>query len=98
MISIDDTRALNRLLARREVRDVAFERRVRAIVDRVRDEGDRAVVRFARRYDGVSGPLEVTAGEMRAGAAGLEPAVRRAIAQAARAQGIVEYPLNKIVL
>src|SRR6185295_17206105 len=54
------------------------------IVDRVRDEGDRALMQFARRFDGVTGPLEVSADDVRAGAAAAAPDVRRAIREAAR--------------
>jgi len=86
-----DTRAIARLLASADRDDRAFERRVRSIVDGVRTGGDRALARFARRFDGVSGPLEVTPDEMRAGAARLEPAVRRAIAQAARHIAMVAF-------
>ena len=72
-----------RLLARGTRDDRAFERRVRAIVDRVRDSGDRALAAFAKRFDGVAPPLEVSRDEMRAAAAQLDPSVRRAIARAA---------------
>jgi len=63
--------------------DAAFERRVRTIVDAVRSGGDRALLRFARRFDNVSPPIEVTASEIRAAAETVDPAVRRALAQAA---------------
>ncbi len=76
-------RAIGRLLTSARVDDRAFERRVQAIVDGVRTGGDRALARFAKRFDHLSGPIEVTAREMRDGAARVEPAVRRAIAQAA---------------
>jgi histidinol dehydrogenase len=62
----------------------AFDRRVQAIVDGVRTGGDSALRRFAKRFDGVQGPIEVSRDEMQESAASLEPAVRRAIAQAAR--------------
>ncbi len=84
IINSSDRQAIARLMPRAGRDDRAFERRVRAIVDAVRDEGDRALERFARRFDGASPPLEVSAGEIRAGAARVDPAVRRAIAQAAR--------------
>src|SRR5258705_380307 len=71
------------LLKAADVDDPAFERRVHAIVDEVRAGGDRALVRLAKRFDHLSGPIEVTRKEMRAGAARVEPAVRRAIAKAA---------------
>ena len=63
--------------------DPAFERRVRAIVDAVRRDGDRALVRFARKYDGLRAPIEVPAQEIRAAADRVDPTVRRAIARAA---------------
>jgi histidinol dehydrogenase len=84
IIEASDTRALNRLLARGRGRDAAFDRRVHRIVDRVRADGDRALVRFAGQFDRVSGPLEVSRDEMREAAARVAPDVRRAIGQAAR--------------
>jgi histidinol dehydrogenase len=78
-----DTRSMERLLRKTSTTDRAFERRVRAIVDRVRTSGDRALLAFAKRFDGVRSPLEVTAEEMRAAADQVDPAVRRAIGQAA---------------
>ena len=83
IVEANDMRAIGRLLTSARVDDRAFERRVQAIVDGVRTGGDRALARFAKRFDHLSGPIEVTAREMRDGAARVEPAVRRAIAQAA---------------
>jgi histidinol dehydrogenase len=83
IIDAGDTRALGRVLSHGRRTDPAFERRVRRIVDRVRGEGDRALARFARRFDGVTGPLEMNADEVRAGAALVAPDVRRAIREAA---------------
>jgi len=86
IIDARDRRSIARLLARggRHARgDEAFVRRVRAIVDRVRTSGDRALIGFAKRFDGVAPPLEVSRDEMRAAAAQLDPSVRRAIARAA---------------
>jgi histidinol dehydrogenase len=84
IVDASDTRAIDRLLAPVErPDDRAFERRVQRIVDEVRTGGDRALARCATRFDRLSGPIEVSAEEMRAGAARVEPAVRRAIAQAA---------------
>ena len=54
------------------------------IVDRVRKGGDHALEGFARRFDGTRGALEVSADEIRAGAATVAPDVRHAIRQAAR--------------
>ena len=84
IIETTNRRALEQLLARDRGADRAFERRVTAIVERVRAGGDRALLGFARRFDGVSPPLEVSLEEMRAATASIPADVRRAIRQAAR--------------
>ena len=84
IVSATDTRAIARLLAPAREDDRALDRSVQAIVDAVRTGGDRALTRFARQFDGLSAPIEVSAGEIREGASRVEPAVRRAISQAAR--------------
>jgi histidinol dehydrogenase len=91
IIDARDARAVEALMARPVHDDRSFDRRVREIVDRVKTAGDRALVAYARRFDGVSAPLEVTAGEMRAGAALVDPDVRRALRQAARAIARVAF-------
>lgn len=83
IVEATNRRAVERLLAPSTTVDRAFERRVRAIVEGVRTGGDRALERFARRFDGAAAPLEVSPGEIRAGAARVDPTVRRAIRQAA---------------
>jgi histidinol dehydrogenase len=83
IIESRDRRSIARLLSRGAREDRVFEGRVRTIVDRVRASGDRALAVFAKRFDGVRPPLEVSRGEMRAAAAQLDPSVRRAIARAA---------------
>jgi histidinol dehydrogenase len=83
IIDGSDAKAIDRLLARRASEDRPFERRVQRIVDDVRTGGDRALTRFAKRFDRVTGSMEVTPKEMREGAALVEPSVRRAIAKAA---------------
>jgi histidinol dehydrogenase len=83
IVDASNTRAIDRLIAPAGGEDRAFERRVLRIVDQVRTGGDRALAGFARRFDKVEGPIEVSAKEMRDGAARVEPAVRRAIAKAA---------------
>lgn len=83
IVEATNRRAIARLLSRATTVDHAFERRVRAIVEGVRSGGDRALERFARRFDGAAAPLEVSPGEIRAGAARVDPSVRRAIRQAA---------------
>src|SRR3954466_7203466 len=77
-------RPINRLLNPAARHDRVFERRVQTIVDRVRAGGDRALNAYARRFDGAGGVLEIPAATIRAEAARVDPAVRRAIKQAAR--------------
>ena len=84
VIQASNHKAVAALLARSHSRDRAFERRVSTIVEQVRRSGDAALLRFARRFDDLSEPLEVSAAEMRAGADRAPRDVRRAIAQAAR--------------
>jgi len=83
IIKASDTRAIERLLAPADAGDRAFERRVQRIVESVRTGGDRALARCARRFDRLTGAIEVTAKQMRDGAATVDPAVRRAIGKAA---------------
>ena len=62
----------------------------------MRREGDRALIEFARRFDGVSPPIEVSAGEIRAGAARAGRDVRRAIERAAgHIARVAQYQLPK---
>src|SRR5438477_12404290 len=84
IIDAGDTRAIDRLLARGHQSDEALVRRVRQIVTGVRREGDPALDRFARRFDHVTGSLEVSPEEMRDAAARVPRDVRRAIRQASR--------------
>jgi histidinol dehydrogenase len=84
IVGAGETRVIERLLTRSATKDRTIDRRVRTIVERVRTEGDRALAAFARRFDGVSPPLEVTADEMRDRARGVDPDVRRALQEAAR--------------
>jgi histidinol dehydrogenase len=84
IIDARNSKAIERVLARTQATDRRIEREVAAIVAGVRRGGDRALVRFARRFDGVRPPLEVPAAEIRK-IAGLVPSdVRRAIGAAAR--------------
>jgi histidinol dehydrogenase len=83
IIGATNRAALERLLSPARRDDRAFDRRVQAIVDGVRTGGDRALARFAKRFDAVSPPLEVSPAEMREGAARVAAPVRRALKQAA---------------
>jgi histidinol dehydrogenase len=79
-----ETRAVAALLSAARIRDRATERRAAVIVDRVRLKGDRALVDYARRLDGLTGTLEVPRDRWEAEARTLPPGVRRAIRSAAR--------------
>ena len=77
-------RAIRALLSPAHTRDTATERRVATIVAAIRADGDRALLRYARRFDPLDGPLEVTQAEMREAATRVPRAVRAAIRAAAR--------------
>jgi histidinol dehydrogenase len=84
VISSTNARAVAALLDRRVSSDPLVRRRVDAIVDRVKREGDRALLRYAKRFDRLTEPLEVTRREMEQAAELVDPAVRRAIHAAAQ--------------
>ena len=84
IIDASNRRAVARLFARDSAADRAFERRVGAIVSKVRTQGDRALLRYAKQFDHLEGAVEVSRAEMEAGAAACAPEVRRAIATAAK--------------
>ena len=84
IVAATNQRAVRALLTPARATDAATERRVAAIVRAVRRDGDSALLRYARRFDPLDGPLEVTRDEMRAAAAHVPRAVRSAIRSAAR--------------
>ena len=84
IISSSNTAALNRLIDRQQSIDHAIERQVSRIVDAVRRNGDRALMAYARRFDRLAAPIEVTREEMKDGASQTPPDVRTAIKTAAR--------------
>jgi len=79
-----DTREVTRLVERRTRRSAGIARTVARIVARVRRDGDAAVAGYARRFDRLTGPVEVTRDEMREAAQAVPGDVRRAIAISAR--------------
>ena len=72
------------LLSPERTRDAATERRVAEIVSAVRGDGDRALTRYARELDGLTGSIEVSRDEMRRAAREVPASVRAAIRVAAR--------------
>ena len=84
IVESSDAGAVASLLDHAPRRDVPLERRVARIVTAVRDGGDRALLAYARQFDRLAGPIEVTREEIRDGAAAVPPEVRIAIRTAAR--------------
>src|SRR6185436_11877064 len=84
IIESGDATALAALLDRRPAQDAEVRRRVAKIVAAVRKDGDRAVIAYAKQFDRLVMPVEVTREEMLDAAAGIAPAARAAIAAAAK--------------
>jgi histidinol dehydrogenase len=84
VIKSSDRDAVDALLAPRREDDAATREAVAAIVEAVRKEGDAAVARFARQFDGLGGAVEIPRAEWRAAAGRAPRDVRQAIATAAR--------------
>jgi histidinol dehydrogenase len=84
IIDASNSAAIRRLVAPRSRDDGAFSRRVRTIVNAVRRDGDRALLRYARRFDGMREPIELRPDQIETLAAGVSPAIRRALRDAAR--------------
>ena len=84
IISSTNTRARRQLVDRQGRPDPRVARQVARIVDDVRQRGDRAVREYARRLDGLRGPVEVSARDIRRSAMDTPPAVRAAIREAAK--------------
>jgi histidinol dehydrogenase len=83
-ISSSNTRAVERLLGHSSGRDRGVGATVSSIVSAVKRRGDVALLQYARRFDGLEGPLEVPRDEIDELADRVPPRVRAAIAVAAR--------------
>ena len=84
IIDASNAKAITQLFATKDAVDRTFERKVAAIVQKVRTGGDAALLRLAKRFDQLTQPLEVSREEMEAAAATVSPQIRLAIANAAR--------------
>jgi histidinol dehydrogenase len=84
IIRAQNARAVNRLLSPSHDGDKSTMRYVSAIVAGVRRRGDRALLEYARKFDDLQEPLEVSTDEIEEGAARVPPRVRAALATAAR--------------
>ena len=84
IISSTNKRGLRSLFSRNQSEDNTRIRDVQRIVDDVRHHGDSAVRKYARRFDKLRGPIELSSVEIREKAKATPPAVRKAIKEAAR--------------
>ena len=84
IISSTNKRGLRSLFSRNQSEDNTRIRDVQRIVDDVRHHGDSAVRKYARRFDKLRGPIEISSDEIREKAKATPPAVRKAIKEAAR--------------
>jgi histidinol dehydrogenase len=84
IISSSNHAAVAALLSASRVRDRVTESRASDIVARVRRGGDRALARYARDLDDLTGAIEVPRRTWEAEARALPPATRAAIRRAAR--------------
>ena len=84
IISSKNKRGLRSLFSRNQSEDNARIRDVQRIVDDVRHHGDSAVRKYARRFDKLRGPIELSSDEIQEKAKATPPAVRKAIKEAAR--------------
>jgi histidinol dehydrogenase len=84
IIDSSDAAAVAAVLDRRPTRDAELMQRVTDIVSSVRRAGDEALFDYARRFDSLDGPVDVTREEMRTAANSLAQPVRAAIGAAAR--------------
>jgi histidinol dehydrogenase len=84
IIKSSNVRAVAALLDTRPGSNRIVQRRVAAIVQRVRRDGDRALLKYARAFDGLEGPIEVSRKEIEKGAGLVDATVKKAIALASR--------------
>ncbi len=84
IVEAGNRRAVRALLSPERERDGATDRRVAQIVRDVRRDGDRALQRYARRFDNFEGALEISMDEMRDAASRVPRPVRAALRAAAR--------------
>ena len=84
MIRILKPEQIGGLLARRGARQAEAEATVRPILEAVRKRGDRALLEYARRFDGLDRrSVRVPEAELQAAAHRLSPAFRKAVKTAA---------------
>ena len=83
IVASSNTRAVDALLSAARIRDRATDTATAAIVERVRQGGDRALRAYAQQFDNLAGPIEVPRSEWEAATSAVPATVRRAIRDAA---------------
>lgn len=84
IVPSSNRRVVAELLSATRIRDRGTEQATERIVDDVRRGGDAALRRYAKQFDGLAGAMDVPRYRWAAHARTLSPAVRRAIATAAK--------------
>src|SRR6186713_626024 len=83
IVESTDRDAVRELLSPQRVRDAETDRRVAEIVADVRQGGDRALLRYAKTFDGLDGEAEISRKEMAAAARRVPASIRGALRRAA---------------
>jgi histidinol dehydrogenase len=83
IVDSSDPKRAAALLSPMRVRDAVTDRTVARIVSDVRRRGDAALLAYARRFDRLDGPVEITREQMEQAASTVPATVRRALRQAA---------------
>src|SRR5918993_2439182 len=89
IFGVEDKHSMAQLLESTAARTPSVERIVATIVSDVRARGDRAVLKYARKFDGLEDSIDISVAEMRKAARGVPGAVRDAIRLASRNIAIV---------
>lgn len=85
MIRIVDAKAVSSILKRKAAKFAQAEAVVRPILEDIRKRGDRALLEYARKFDGFAGKtVAVADSELASAARRLSPAFRKAVKSAAR--------------
>lgn len=79
IVEASNRRTVQGLVDRRQHSDPSLERRVARIVAGVRRSGDTALLRYARQFDGLSGPIEVPETELEEALQTVSPTLRSAL-------------------
>ncbi|MCC6587858.1 MAG: histidinol dehydrogenase [Bryobacterales bacterium] len=83
MIRILVSEQVGKLLTRRAAQMASAEETVRPILEAVRKRGDKAVVEYARKFDGLSGPLRLANVDLVSAYKAIDPKLKAALKTAA---------------